>query len=132
MKLAAQLLLVTGLAAAALGWLHWQAEDPRSLWLTPDQQGRRAYEAKEFSTATDLFEDAMWKGTAGYAAGRYVEAADAFGRLPTATGWFNRGDAPVKGREYVQSVPASSGSITLRRSNLEDVFIELTGRKVSE
>jgi ABC-2 type transport system ATP-binding protein len=35
-------------------------------------------------------------------------------------------------REYMHGLPKNSGSITLRRSNLEDVFIELTGRKVSE
>jgi ABC-2 type transport system ATP-binding protein len=35
-------------------------------------------------------------------------------------------------REYMHGLPHSSGSITLRRTNLEDVFIELTGRKVGE
>jgi ABC-2 type transport system ATP-binding protein len=35
-------------------------------------------------------------------------------------------------RDYMHGLPQSSGSITLRRTNLEDVFIELTGRKVSE
>jgi len=35
-------------------------------------------------------------------------------------------------RDYVLHLPKNSGAITLRRSNLEDVFIELTGRKVSE
>jgi len=34
--------------------------------------------------------------------------------------------------EYVQSLPSSAESIVLRESNLEDVFVELTGRRVSE
>ncbi len=35
-------------------------------------------------------------------------------------------------REYMHGLPQKSGSITLRRSSLEDVFIELTGHKVGE
>lgn len=104
-RLPLQLAIVTGLAAAVLGWLAYQAEEPIPLWLTPDQRGRLAFEDKEFSAAADLFEDPMWKGTAAFASGRYLEAADAFGRLPTAVGLFNRGDALVKGREYVQAIP---------------------------
>jgi Ca-activated chloride channel family protein len=106
MRLGVQLATVTGLAIALLGWLSYRAEEPLSLWLTPDQRGRLAYEEKEFSDAMDLFEDPMWKGAAGYASGRYVEAADAFSRVPTAIGWFNRGDALIKGREYVQAIPS--------------------------
>jgi Ca-activated chloride channel family protein len=106
MRLGPQLAIVTGLALAALGWLTYQAEEPITLWLAPDQRARLAYEDKEFSAAIDLFEDPMWKGTAGYAAGRYLEAADAFARVPGAVGWFNRGDALIKGREYVQAIPS--------------------------
>lgn len=34
--------------------------------------------------------------------------------------------------EYVQSLPSSTERIVMRESNLEDVFVELTGRRVSE
>lgn len=105
-KLGMQLLIVTAIAAATLGWLYNRTEEDITLWLTPDQRGRLAYENREFSEAMDLFEDPMWKGRAGYATGRYLEAADAFARVPTAVGWFNRGDALIKGREYVQAIPS--------------------------
>ena len=106
LTLSASIAIVTGLALAALGWLTYRTEEPSALWLTPDQRGRQAYENKEFSEAMDLFEDPMWKGTAGYAAGRYVEAAEVFTRVPGAVGWFNRGYALVKGREYVTAIPS--------------------------
>ncbi len=77
-----------------------------NLWLTPDQQGRYAYERKQFGSAAKLFEDPMWKGTAAYRAGKYIDAADAFARVPTAAGLFNMGNALVKGREYAQAVQA--------------------------
>ncbi|MDH3644945.1 MAG: tetratricopeptide repeat protein, partial [Gammaproteobacteria bacterium] len=97
------LMLVAALALAAAGWRNGGFV---ALWLTPDQQGRWAYERLDFSNATDRFEDPMWKGRAGYAAGRYEEAAAAFGRLPTAQGFFNRGNALMKAREYSKAITA--------------------------
>ncbi len=108
MKLWLPIALVTVLvlAAAALAVLAERTGDFTTLWLTPDQQGFLAYEDKEFSSAADLFEDPMWKGRALYAAGRYVEAADAFDRIPTAEGFYNRGSALMKGREYPKAIPS--------------------------
>ena len=64
MRLTTQLAIVTALCAVALGVAGWRSGELRSLWLTPDQQGRLAYERLEFSAAADLFDDPMWKGTA--------------------------------------------------------------------
>ncbi len=50
--------------------------------------------------------DPMWRGTALYAAGRYPEAADAFGRLPTAQGFYNRGNAFMKAFDYGKAIAA--------------------------
>ena len=104
MKLILQLVIVTALAAVALAVLAARAADFEALWLTPDQKGRRLYEGKEFSAAADVFEDPMWKGRALYAAGRYPEAAAVYARIPTAEGFYNRGNALMKGREYVQAI----------------------------
>jgi len=35
-------------------------------------------------------------------------------------------------RNYVQNLPPELKTIIIRESNLEDVFVELTGQKVSE
>jgi len=76
------------------------------LWLTPDQQGRLAYEDRRYDEAARLFEDPMWKGLAYYRLGRYAEAADAFARVPTADGLFNMGNALIKAREYKKAATA--------------------------
>jgi Ca-activated chloride channel family protein len=97
---------VTVLAVGVLAYQSWKRGDFLGLWLTADQQGRLAYENLEFPEAADLFEDSAWKGIASAEAGRYEEAAAAFGRLPTAEGFFNRGNALMKGREYAQAIQA--------------------------
>jgi Ca-activated chloride channel family protein len=82
------------------------AGEVADLFLTPDQQGRWAYEHLDFSRAGDVFEDARWKGQAYYEAGRYPEAAEAFGRVLGADGLFAMGNALVKGREYRRAIDA--------------------------
>ena len=106
MKLWIQIAIVTAVAAAALVVLAERRGDFTALWLSPDQQGRLAYENKEFSAAADLFEDPEWRGRAAYAAGRYTEAAAAFARIPTAEGFYNRGNAHMKAFEYRPAIAA--------------------------
>ncbi|GMR17428.1 MAG: hypothetical protein BMS9Abin32_527 [Gammaproteobacteria bacterium] len=106
MRLLAQLAIATCVAVIALGIAGWRSGDFVALWLTPDQQGRIAYESLDFAAAAELFEEPMWKGTAQYAFGRYIEAADTFARMPAAEGFYNRGNAFLKGREYAKAITA--------------------------
>jgi Ca-activated chloride channel family protein len=101
-----QLLIVTAVAGLLLGWQTWRHGDFVGLWLTPDQQAQRAYDRLAFQRAAELFEDPSWKGVAAYRSGLYEESAASFGRLPTAVGFFNRGNALMKNREYAKAITA--------------------------
>lgn len=105
-RFGASVVAVTVLALAAITYLTLQAEDPLDLWLTPDQQGRLAAENKEWVKAMDLFEDPMWSGTAAYSGGKYPEAAERFGRIPSAVGFYNRGNAFMKAFDYGKAISA--------------------------
>jgi Ca-activated chloride channel family protein len=98
--------LVTLVAGGTLVWQALRAGDVTSLWLTPDQQARRAYEALEFREAYERFEDPAWKGTAAYDSGLYEESAAAFSRIATAEGFFNRGNAFMKAGSYAKAIVA--------------------------
>ena len=98
--------VVTLVAAGVLVWHGVQAGDFLSLWLTPDQQARRAYEALEFRQAYERFEDPDWKGVAAYDSGLYEESATAFGRTATAEGFYNRGNAFMKSGAYGKAIVA--------------------------
>ncbi|MDJ0858666.1 MAG: VWA domain-containing protein [Dinoroseobacter sp.] len=84
--------------ARAEGWVDW--------FLTPDQQGRLAYEDKKFSQAGELFEDPMWAGYAKYRAGEYEDAAAIFARIDTAEAAFAQGMAHIRSRGYRAGVAA--------------------------
>ena len=97
---------VTIVAGGLMVWQQVQAGDFMSLWLTPDQQARRAYEALDFREAWERFEDPAWKGVAAYDSGLYEESASAFGRIATAEGFFNRGNAFMKSGAYGKAIVA--------------------------
>ena len=108
----AQLVVLTAAFAAVLAWQASRLGDFTGLWLTPDQQARRAYESLQFQAAFEKFEDPVWKGIAAYRAGLYSESAAAFGRIPTAVGFYNRGNAFMKGREYGKAITAYKQAVT--------------------
>ncbi len=101
-----QALAVTAVACSALLWMSYHQGGFPGLWLTDDQQGQRAYEGRKFALAAEAFTDPAWRGTANYRAGTYTEAAESFGRLGTAVGFFNRGNAFMKSFEYSKAITA--------------------------
>lgn len=98
--------IVTALALAAIVFLSVRANGPMDIWFTPDQQGRLAVENKNWAAAVELFEDPMWSGIAAYSGGKYPVAADSFGRIPSAVGFYNRGNAFMKAFDYGKAISA--------------------------
>lgn len=82
-------------------------------FLTPDQQGRLAFEDKRFAEAAELFQEPFWKGYALYSAGDYVEAAQVYARLNSPQAAFAQGVAHVKGREYRKGINAFEQALRL-------------------
>ncbi|MXU65270.1 vWA domain-containing protein [Oceanomicrobium pacificus] len=74
------------------------------LFLTPDQQGRLAYQNRRFATAATRFEDPAWKAQALYRDGQYLAAGDLWAAQPGAQALAQAGTAYVKGREYDRGV----------------------------
>lgn len=97
---------VTLLATLALAGLAWRQASFIGLWLTPDQQAARHFSQGNLEEAADLFENPAWQGIARYRLGDYAEAAEAFGRLGTAEGFYNRGNAFMKQFQYGKAITA--------------------------
>ncbi|MES0808833.1 VWA domain-containing protein [Roseibium sp. SCPC15] len=102
MKWAVLMLAVTCLVSTtevrADGWRSW--------FLTPDQQGHLAFEAKEYQQAADLFEDQMWKAYSLYRLGRYEEAAELYSYQESSDAAMGEGMALIKSRSYRQAIAA--------------------------
>ena len=113
------MLAVTLVTLAALMLMSLQAPSSVGLWLTPDQQGRVAYDDKSFAAAALLFENSSWQGRANYAAGQYPEAAGSFARIPSASAFYNRGNALMRAFDYGKAIAAYELAVAERPEWLE-------------
>ena len=103
------IVLLTGCSPAGGGEFRFV-----DLWLTADQQGRRAFEVGEHREAAERFSDPMWKGVAYYRAGDLEEAADSFARLNTPESSFNLGNAYAMLERYEEALGAYAAALADR------------------
>lgn len=96
MRWAAIALLLSGLSAPDVA----RADGIRDWFWTPDQQGQRAFEARNFAQAADLFEDPMWRALSLFRDGQYEASAEAYAALDSAEAAFGEGMARLRNREY--------------------------------
>ena len=71
------------------------------LWLTPDQQGQRLLNQKEYLQAAKHFTDPMRKGAAYYYARDFKLAHSVFLQTKTDLGLYNAASALARQREYL-------------------------------
>lgn len=86
-----------------------------NMWLTPDQQGRFAYERGDYPGAAAHFKDSEWRGVSLYRAGKFSEAVDAFATQDTAEAWYNQGNALLHLGRLDQAVAAYKRALELRK-----------------
>jgi Ca-activated chloride channel family protein len=95
--------------AAVLLALSWM-----SLWLTPDQQGRRLMKRESFAEAAETFNDPMWRGVAWYRAGEFEKATQAFARVSSAEANYNLGNCWVLLGKYDKAVASYDRALEQR------------------
>lgn len=99
----------------SLGGCGGSGTDPwLSLWLTPDQQGRRLFEQGKYEEAATAFEDPMWKGIAYYTAHDWKKAAAQFARVDTPEGLFNLANAHAQAKEIASAIAVYNRALKRR------------------
>jgi Ca-activated chloride channel homolog len=78
----------------------------RNLWLTPDQQGRIAFDRGDYGAAKELFADPMWRGIAAYRAYDFLAAAESFRKVEGPAGRFALGNAEAQNHAYEKAIKA--------------------------
>lgn len=98
----------------------WTAPQPvqagawADAFLTPDQQGRWAFDHGDYAAAAAHFADPYWKGRAAYEAGDYAAALTAFSALDTPQAHFYVGNCQTRLRQYDAALAAYDKALALR------------------
>jgi Ca-activated chloride channel homolog len=90
----------------------------RKLWLTPDQQGRLAFDRGDFASAAKLFADPMWRGIASYRAFDFLEAAKQFQEVDTIEGKFALGNAQAQNHAFERAIKAYDEVLKVEPQNV--------------
>jgi Ca-activated chloride channel homolog len=84
------------------------------LWLTHDQQGRYYFQKGDYQSASDRFDDPLWRGLSFARAGEYDDALNAFALSDSAEAWYNQGDALAHLGKYPEAVAAYQQALARR------------------
>ncbi len=90
--------------------------------LTPDQQGRLAFERGDLERAARLFEDRTWRGIAAYELGDYAGAARALAAVPSARAQFQYGNALARLERLPEALAAYDRALEAQPDFPEAVF----------
>jgi Ca-activated chloride channel family protein len=83
------------------------------LWLTDDQQGRKALLNEQNAAAAALFENTNWAGTASYREQEYDQAIESFSKTETADSVFNLGNAQIRAGNLDEAIAAYRHSLDI-------------------
>lgn len=89
----------------------------KNLWLTPDQQGRIAFDHGDYAGAAKLFADPMWRGIAAYRAYDFLAAAEAFVHVEGLDGKFALGNAEAQNHAYEKALKAYDDVLKVQPGN---------------
>ncbi|GAA0853593.1 VWA domain-containing protein [Aliiglaciecola litoralis] len=82
----------------AAQWSDWFKND--------DQQAKEAFEQQQYAEAAQQFNDPLWQGAALYRSEDYAAAVDAFSKIDTPQGWYNKGNALAQLGELDKAIEA--------------------------
>jgi Ca-activated chloride channel homolog len=90
------------------------AFDWQDLWQTKDQQAIEKFKADKPEEAGALFQDPLWKGASHYKAGNYQAALDAFSKVDSASGHYNRGNTLTQLGELEDAAKAYEKALSIQ------------------
>ncbi len=101
------------------------AEEYRSIWKNNNELGLDAWKAQDYNSASGLFDDPQWQGSAYYKDGDYDSALEIFKQDDSAIGHYNQGNALVQLNQFENAIKAydealkKDASLAQARTNKE-------------
>jgi Ca-activated chloride channel homolog len=106
--------LPAGIAVTGIVWLSLDPRPASDWFRTPDQQGQRLYEQRDYMAASRSYADPVRAGVALFRAGEFEAAARAFARSNSEVAHCDRGNALVMLGKYKEAMTAYERALALR------------------
>ena len=92
------------------------------LWLTKNQQAKKALDAGNYAEAIELFEDPSWKASAQYQAGNYSASAQTYLEANNNNDLYNYANSLVKMGQLTEAIKAYNAVIQNESSAKDAIF----------
>ncbi len=83
------------------------------LWLRPDQRAARAFAQDDMEKVAAIEQEPQWQGSAQYRSNNFGGAEQAFSKIESAGGHYNRGNALAKQNKLQESIQAYETALKL-------------------
>lgn len=107
-----------------LALLAFSTQAEAGFFLNNNQEALKAYDAGDYKTAGEKFENSAWKASALYRQGNYNAAYEHFGKANDATALYNQGNALAKGGKIKEAI-AKYEEVLKLEPNHEDAKFNL-------
>jgi len=87
------------------------AEEYRSIWKNNNERGLDAWKAQDYETASKLFNNSQWQGSAYYKNGDYDKALEIFKQDNSPTGYYNQGNALANLNQFEEAIKAYENAL---------------------
>ena len=98
------------------------ANEWSDLWLTKNQQAKKAFDAGNYAEAIELFEDPSWKASAQYQAGNYSASAQTYLKANNNNDLYNYANSLVKMGQLIDAIEAYDAVIENEKSAEDAIF----------
>ena len=99
-------LVFIGITGSILQPSNLHADEYQSIWKNNNERGLEAWEEQDYDSASKLFNQSKWQGSAYYKKGEFDKALELFQQDGSATGYYNRGNAHAQLNQLEEAITA--------------------------
>lgn len=99
-------IICIGVTGSIIQPSHLYAAEYQSIWKNKNERGLDAWEEQNYDSASELFNQPQWQGSAYYKKGAYDKALELFQQDDSATGYYNRGNAYTHLNQFEDAIAA--------------------------
>lgn len=108
-----------GITGSILQPSNLYADEYQSIWKNNNERGLEAWEEQNYDSASELFKQPQWQGSAYYKKGDYNRALELFEQDHSAIGHYNRGNSHALLNQFEDAISAYEEALKIDSSLIQ-------------